>query len=97
SRTPSAKARPRRSRPRLRPRSRISVSKESVMRAVFRVSTVCSLAAMVACAPTVQQEVAIGDEYHQQLQQELPIIRDARAVASFREAVAPLRRAAERQ
>lgn len=67
------------------------------MRAVFRVFTACSLAAMVACAPTVQQEVAIGDEYHQQLQQELPLIRDAAALAAFREAVAPLRRTAKRQ
>jgi predicted Zn-dependent protease len=67
------------------------------MRAVIRSLTACSLAALVACAPSVQQEVAIGDEYHQQLQQELPMVKDAAAVASFREAVGPLRRVAERQ
>ena len=67
------------------------------MRAVIRNLTACSLAALVACAPSVQQEIAIGDEYHQQLQQELPLVKDAAAVASFREAVGPLRRVAERQ
>lgn len=67
------------------------------MRSVIRGFAAVALAAVPACAPTVQQEVALGDEYHQQLQQQLPMIKDAAAVASFREAVAPLRSAAERQ
>lgn len=67
------------------------------MRSVIRSLIACSLAALVACAPTVQQEVAIGDEYHQQLQQELPLVKDAAALAAFRQAVAPLRSSADRQ
>ncbi len=67
------------------------------MRSLIRGTAGCALVALVACAPSVQQEVAIGNEYHQQLQNELPLIEDAAAVAAFREAVAPLRRAADRQ
>ena len=67
------------------------------MRLIVRSVTAGSLAAAVACAPSVQQEVAIGAEYHQQLQEELPLVKDRAALAAFREAIAPLRRAAERQ
>lgn len=67
------------------------------MHAVIRGAAACSLAVLVACAPTVQQEQQIGDDYHQQLQRELPLIKDNAALASFRESIAPLRRAADRQ
>jgi predicted Zn-dependent protease len=67
------------------------------MRALIRGTAGCTLAALVACAPSVQQEIALGNDYHAQLQQELPLVKDAAALAAFREAVAPLRRAAERQ
>ena len=54
-------------------------------------------ATLVACAPSVQQEVDMGNQYAQELEQTLPMIRDAGAVSSFRASMAPLQRVAQRQ
>ncbi|HEU4699087.1 MAG TPA: M48 family metallopeptidase [Gemmatimonadales bacterium] len=62
------------------------------------VSLLCSLLlAVPACAPSVQQEVAMGNQYAAQLQQQLPLIDDPAITSLFQSAVAPLKRVAQRQ
>jgi len=53
--------------------------------------------ALAGCAPSVQQEVEMGNQYASELERTLPMIRDAGAVASFRTSMAPLQRVAQRQ
>lgn len=53
--------------------------------------------ALVACAPTVQQEVQIGNDYAAQVAKEMPLINDAAINSLFAQAVNPLHRVAQRQ
>jgi predicted Zn-dependent protease len=76
------------------------VCKELVMSRSYRVHAALALglaAGLPACAPSVQQEVAMGNQYAAQLRQELPLVEDGAAVSAFQSAVAPLKRVAARQ
>jgi predicted Zn-dependent protease len=79
------------------------VCKEVPMRGLFRSGGRAALfglglgLGLAACAPTVQQEVAIGNDYAAQLRQQLPLVESASINSSFQAAVAPLQRVAQRQ
>jgi len=75
------------------------VCKEVPMRRLFRSGGVAAVLGLglAACAPTVQQEVAIGNDYAAQLQHQLPLIDDASITDVFQTSVAPLKRVAQRQ
>jgi predicted Zn-dependent protease len=76
------------------------VCKELVMTRSYRVHAALALglaAGLPACAPSVQQEVAMGNQYAAQLRQELPLVEDATAVSAFQSSIAPLKRVAARQ
>ena len=53
--------------------------------------------ALGACAPSVQQEVQMGNEYAAQIAQQMPLINDAGINSLFAQTVNPLRRVAQRQ
>lgn len=55
------------------------------------------LVSLTACAPSVQQEIAIGNQYNAQLERQLPLVTDPTALRYFRQAVAPLEGVAHRQ
>jgi predicted Zn-dependent protease len=73
------------------------VSKEFVMRRFVSAGVITVLPLLAACAPTVQQEVEMGNQYNAQLQQQLPLVKDAQAVRLFNQSIAPLKRVATRQ
>ncbi len=50
-----------------------------------------------ACAPSVQQEVDMGNDYAAQIDKQLPLIKDAAIVSLFNQSVTPLKRVAQRQ
>lgn len=56
-----------------------------------------ALGALTACAPTVQQEVAMGNQYQAEIARTMPLVEDAAAVAAFRRAITPLQQVARRQ
>jgi len=60
----------------------------------FAVTTVLTLA---ACAPSVQQEVQMGNDYAAQIARQMPLINDAGINSLFAQTVNPLRRVAQRQ
>src|SRR5690606_1033255 len=96
-RTPSASVSPRRSRPRLRWRSRIVVCKELLMMMPFEkaVAAAC-LAGAVACAPSVQQEVQMGDDYAAEIERTMPLIKESSIRSAFLTSGAPIRQAVNR-
>ncbi len=55
------------------------------------------LLALAACAPSVQQEVQMGNDYAAQIAQKLPLINDGGITSVFNQTVNPLRRVAVRQ
>ena len=56
-----------------------------------------ALLALGACAPSVQQEVQMGNDYAAQIAQQMPLINDAGINSLFAQNVNPLRRVAQRQ
>lgn len=50
-----------------------------------------------ACAPTVQQEIQIGNQYSAEVERTMPIIKDGAARSAFLASVAPLRRVVRRK
>ncbi|HEU4801009.1 MAG TPA: M48 family metallopeptidase [Gemmatimonadales bacterium] len=68
------------------------------MRSYIRQLTVIGAAgAMLACAPTVQQEVQIGDQYSAEIERTMPMITDSRAVSAFNSSIAPLKSVVRRK
>lgn len=52
---------------------------------------------VLSCAPSVQQEIEIGEQYAAQLEKELPLITAGPVRSAFISAVTPLERVARRQ
>ena len=67
------------------------------MSAFHRLFAGSTLAALAACAPSVQQEVQMGNDYAAQIAKEMPLINDAGIKSLFAQNVNPLRRVAQRQ
>ena len=67
------------------------------MSAFHRLFAGSALAALAACAPSVQQEVQMGNDYAAQIAKEMPLINDAGINSLFAQTVNPLRRVAQRQ
>lgn len=67
------------------------------MSAFHRLFAGSTLAALAACAPSVQQEVQMGNDYAAQIAKEMPLINDAGINSLFAQTVNPLRRVAQRQ
>ncbi len=55
------------------------------------------LVGAASCAPSVQQEVQIGNDYAAQIDKQLPLINDPGIVSLFNQSVNPLKRVAQRQ
>jgi predicted Zn-dependent protease len=73
------------------------VCKELLMNSLYRSLIAAALPAALACAPTVQQEVEIGDQYAAEVERTMPIIKDSQTRSAFLSAVAPLRRVVRRK
>lgn len=67
------------------------------MSAFARIAGSLLVLAVLSCAPSVQQEVQIGNDYAAQIAREMPLISDGAATSLFTQAVSPLRRVAQRQ
>ena len=67
------------------------------MSAFARIAGSLLVLAALSCAPSVQQEVQIGNDYAAQIAREMPLISDGAATSLFTQAVSPLRRVAQRQ
>ncbi|MGE0355178.1 MAG: M48 family metalloprotease, partial [Gemmatimonadales bacterium] len=51
---------------------------------------------LAACAPTVQQEIQIGNQYAAEIDRSMPIVKDPAVTAALDRVVAPLRTVARR-
>jgi predicted Zn-dependent protease len=67
------------------------------MSAFFRSTGMAAAMSLAACAPTVQQEVEMGNRYAQEIERTMPLIRDPAMTGALRSAVAPLLRVVTRQ
>lgn len=56
-----------------------------------------SVLAVAACAPSVQQEIQMGDQYAAEIERTMPLIKDGTAVSAFNSSVSPLERVVDRQ
>jgi beta-barrel assembly-enhancing protease len=55
------------------------------------------LAAVLACAPTVQQEQQMGDDYAAEIERTMPLIKESSIRSAFLTSVAPLRQVTRRK
>ena len=67
------------------------------MNSLYRSLAVAALPMALACAPSVQQEVEIGDQYAAEVERTMPIIKDSQTRSAYLAAVAPLRRVVRRK
>ena len=62
-----------------------------------RITTLALAFALVSCAPTVQQEVDIGNQYSAEIDRTMPLINDGPTRSAFLSSVAPLRQVVRRK
>ena len=67
------------------------------MKSLYRSLVAAALPAALACAPSVQQEVQMGDQYAAEVERTMPVIKDSQARSAFLSSVAPLRRVVRRK
>jgi beta-barrel assembly-enhancing protease len=67
------------------------------MSAFFRSAGIAAAISLTACAPTVQQEIEMGNQYAQEIARTMPLIRDPALTSALQTAVAPLLRVVKRQ
>jgi predicted Zn-dependent protease len=71
--------------------------KELLMMTLERTVAVACLAGALACAPSVQQEQQMGDEYAAEIERTMPLIKESSIRSAFLTSVAPLRQVTRRK
>ena len=73
-------------------------TRELLMRSYIRQLYILGAAGVImSCAPTVQQEVQIGEQYSAEIERSIPMITDSRAVSAFNSSIAPLKSVVRRK